>query len=40
MKWIGCALDGDSYEGAWKDDKRDGHGVYKFADGTSYEGDW
>jgi len=32
--------DGDSYDGDWKDGKKDGRGAYKFADGSSYEGEF
>ena len=31
---------GESYEGDWKDDKRNGRGVVKLANGDTYEGDW
>ena len=27
---------GEIYEGQWKDGKKNGHGVYKFADGSVY----
>ena len=33
-------LDGDVYEGEWKDDKADGIGIYNHTDGAHYEGKW
>jgi hypothetical protein len=30
----------DEYEGEWKDDRREGKGIQKYADGSSYEGTW
>lgn len=32
--------DGDVYEGEWKDDKANGHGIYTHAEGSRYEGQW
>lgn len=32
--------DGERYEGDWKSDRMDGHGVYMFVDGSVYEGQW
>ncbi len=40
MAWTSGAFDGESYEGDWQDDKRNGLGVYKGADGSSYVGEW
>lgn len=34
------ASDGTSYEGEWKDDKRNGKGKYTYSEGRVYEGDW
>lgn len=31
---------GDSYNGAWRYDKRHGDGTAKFARGVSYQGQW
>ena len=31
---------GDVYEGEWKDDKKNGQGIYRFSDGRVYEGEW
>lgn len=28
------------YTGEWKDDKKDGHGVFRWENGMSYEGEW
>jgi hypothetical protein len=28
------------YDGEWKDEKKNGKGVYKFANGGKYEGEW
>ena len=28
------------YEGSWKNNKRDGKGVYKWSNGDVYDGDW
>mmetsp|Transcript_21622 Transcript_21622/g.33829 ORF Transcript_21622/g.33829 Transcript_21622/m.33829 type:complete len:163 (-) Transcript_21622:18-506(-) len=33
-------LDGNSYEGEWKNDQMNGHGLFKFMSGDSYDGDW
>lgn len=32
--------DGTSYQGTWKNDKRDGKGTLIYIDGASYEGEW
>ena len=32
--------DGDVYDGEWKNDKREGHGVMRFSNGDQYEGGW
>ena len=32
--------DGRVYDGEWKDDKRNGHGIYTFANGDVYDGEW
>ena len=29
-----------SYDGNWRDDKRDGRGEMKWANGAHYNGDW
>ena len=31
---------GDVYEGHFLNNKKNGYGVYKFADGDTYEGEW
>ena len=31
---------GAVYEGSWKNNKRDGRGVYKWSNGDVYDGDW
>ena len=36
--WTG--IDGCSHEGEFVDDLREGYGVYKWPDGSKYEGDW
>jgi len=36
MTW----MDGNRYEGHWKNDKREGKGTLIWANGTKYEGDW
>jgi hypothetical protein len=33
-------VDGERYEGEFRDGKKHGSGVYTFADGTSVEGTW
>ena len=33
-------LDGDVYQGDWKDDKAHGQGFYNHTDGARYEGQW
>lgn len=33
-------LDGDVYEGDWRNDRANGHGVYQHQNGARYEGDW
>ena len=33
-------IDGDVYEGDWKDDKAHGYGFYNHTDGARYEGEW
>ena len=30
----------EKYEGNWKENKRDGFGVYTWSDGREYEGEW
>jgi hypothetical protein len=32
--------DGAKYEGDWRDDKQDGHGVETWPDGARYEGNY
>jgi 4-amino-4-deoxy-L-arabinose transferase-like glycosyltransferase len=32
--------DGSTYEGQWKNDKRNGFGIMKYADGSRFEGFW
>lgn len=34
-----CA-DGNMYEGEWKDDCKEGKGVFVSTNGDKYEGDW
>jgi len=36
FKWS----DGRSYEGFYKDDKKDGYGVFIWPDGRKYSGEW
>ena len=31
---------GDKYDGSWKDDKKDGQGIFESAKGDTYKGDW
>ena len=31
---------GETYEGNWLIDKREGKGKYTFKDGSEYDGDW
>ena len=31
---------GNKYDGEWKDDKKNGRGVYTFANGNKYDGEW
>ena len=31
---------GAEYAGEWRENKKDGFGVYKFRDGGAYEGEW
>ena len=31
---------GSTYNGTWKDGEKHGHGIYKWADGDIYDGDW
>jgi len=31
---------GDIYEGEWKDDQKNGYGIYIHANGDVYEGEW
>jgi len=33
-------VDGDLYEGQWKNDKANGYGVYRHVNGACYEGMW
>jgi hypothetical protein len=33
-------VDGDIYEGDWKDDKASGYGTYLHSNGAKYEGEW
>ena len=33
-------FNGDVYEGMFKNDKRNGWGVYRTKEGTKYEGEW
>ena len=32
--------DGNRFEGEFKDDKKHGHGVYTYANGDVYDGEW
>jgi len=32
--------DKELYSGEYKYDKKNGHGVYKYKDGSKYTGDW
>lgn len=32
--------DGKSYEGDYKNDKKDGYGTFRFLDHTWYQGEW
>lgn len=31
---------GTRYEGLWDSNKRSGHGIYYYLDGSVYHGDW
>jgi len=31
---------GDVYNGQWEKDKMNGYGIYKYQNGTVYEGNW
>jgi hypothetical protein len=33
-------VDGVTYEGQYKDDKKTGYGLYFWTDGRKYEGSW
>jgi len=33
-------IDGDFYEGNWKNDNMHGYGKYTWSDGDVYEGNW
>jgi hypothetical protein len=33
-------FNGDSYEGNWKDDKKNGFGIMKKVDGSIHKGNW
>ena len=33
-------VDGQTYEGEWLDNVREGHGSHRYADGASYSGEW
>jgi hypothetical protein len=33
-------VDGDVFDGQWKDDKANGYGVYTHVNGAKYEGHW
>lgn len=33
-------VDGDIFEGHWKDDKANGFGTYHHVNGAKYEGEW
>lgn len=33
-------IDGEAYEGDWKNDKAHGKGIYYYKDGSYYEGEW
>ena len=39
-KFKGGKLLGDMYDGEWENDKRNGHGVMKYADGDVYDGEF
>lgn len=44
-KWViqfshGNSFDCNRFEGEWKNDKKNGHGVMKFHNGDVYEGEW
>ena len=34
------ALDGSTFDGHWKQNKKDGFGILNFSDGASYVGQW
>ncbi len=36
--WKSAAGSGDSYSGAYQKDKKNGYGIYRWANGTLYEG--
>ena len=41
MTWReGTQWAGDKYEGEYKHDKRHGQGVYNYANGNTYDGQW
>ena len=31
---------GDTYDGEWRSDNKDGRGVMEYSNGTKYDGDW
>lgn len=33
-------VDGDIFEGHWRDDKANGFGTYHHVNGAKYEGEW
>lgn len=33
-------MDGDRYEGEWKDGRMHGKGAYHYSNGDKYEGEW
>ena len=33
-------VDGDVFDGEWRDDKANGYGVYMYVNGVKYEGYW
>lgn len=39
-KGVQTLANGDRFEGAWKDDRKEGHGSYVAADGRTYVGDF